>query len=376
MLQLFDRTATATKKFGVFYKKTSTLEEIFSAFGSYNSRYCCIFETGVRSSLYQDSSGTTPVTAVGQPVGKIVNRLTNTLNFTRFSATQSTADHRPIYSDDGSENRCIVFDGVDDELDITAPVGGFIGTLILCWQNGATAYEVSIPEGTFSIGGPNIPDTKLFGIILIDTTISSTTINTLLSEIVTRGSGTQSDWSTTTDFTNAWKDQYITVWDSTVDTSNATDLTSTWEGNKFVSFPSLSLNSVTTFNSTWKDCTELVTFPSGFFDSWSATPASDCFTDTWSGCSSLSAESVENIYVSLDASGVNPPASNKSITVDYDINTGDTTDTTNTAIISLITKGWIVNLNGSNSSEIDTIQDSSGDSLQDTSSNDLEAITW
>lgn len=66
------------------------------------------------STMFQDAAGTTPVTAVGQPVGKINDKSGN-----GFYATQSTAASRPVL---GLENGkyYLTFDGVDDWLSTAA----------------------------------------------------------------------------------------------------------------------------------------------------------------------------------------------------------------------------------------------------------------
>jgi hypothetical protein len=63
------------------------------------------------STLYQDSAGTTPVTATGQPVGKIVDK-----SGRGNHATQATATSRPLLQQDGSGYYYLNFDGVDDGL--------------------------------------------------------------------------------------------------------------------------------------------------------------------------------------------------------------------------------------------------------------------
>lgn len=60
------------------------------------------------STMFQDSAGTTPVTAVGQPVGRINDKSGNGNN-----ATQPTAAARPLLQNDGVNNY-LAFDGVDD----------------------------------------------------------------------------------------------------------------------------------------------------------------------------------------------------------------------------------------------------------------------
>lgn len=62
------------------------------------------------STLFQDTAGTIPVTAAGQPVGLMRDK-----SGRGNHATQATATARPILQTDG-DNWWLVFDGVDDSL--------------------------------------------------------------------------------------------------------------------------------------------------------------------------------------------------------------------------------------------------------------------
>jgi hypothetical protein len=73
------------------------------------------------SSLYQDSAGTTPVTAVGQPVGKILDK-----SGRGNHATQSTGASRPTLQQDSNGMYYLSFDGTDDGM--ATPSINFTGT--------------------------------------------------------------------------------------------------------------------------------------------------------------------------------------------------------------------------------------------------------
>lgn len=62
------------------------------------------------TTLFQDAAGTMPVTADGQPVGKILDK-----SGRGNHATQSTAASRPLYKTDGTYH-WLQFDGVNDYL--------------------------------------------------------------------------------------------------------------------------------------------------------------------------------------------------------------------------------------------------------------------
>jgi hypothetical protein len=68
------------------------------------------------SSMFQDAAGTVPVTAVGQPVGKILDK-----SGRNNHATQATAASRPVLQQDGNGKYYLGFDGVDDSM-VTAAI--------------------------------------------------------------------------------------------------------------------------------------------------------------------------------------------------------------------------------------------------------------
>jgi hypothetical protein len=63
------------------------------------------------STMFQDAAGTVPVTAVEQPVGRILDK-----SGRGFHATQTTATSRPVLRQDGNGKHYLYFDGVDDLL--------------------------------------------------------------------------------------------------------------------------------------------------------------------------------------------------------------------------------------------------------------------
>jgi len=67
------------------------------------------------STMFQDSAGTTPVTADGQPVGLILDK-----SGRNNHASQSTAAARPVLRQDANSKYYLEFDGVDDSLSTAA----------------------------------------------------------------------------------------------------------------------------------------------------------------------------------------------------------------------------------------------------------------
>jgi len=107
------------------------------------------------------------------------------------------------------------------------------------------------------------------------------------------------------------------------------------------------------FSYSWYNCSSLTTFPSGFFNNWSpASLTNGVFNITWAGCTSLTAQSVENILTSLDTSGVygtdtgasgGTQLADNTIDIDYDGTT--LSSATSTAITGLKSKNWAISIN-------------------------------
>jgi hypothetical protein len=86
------------------------------------------------STLFQDSAGTTPVTASGQPVGKMLDKSGNGNH-----VIQATAAARPLLVV-ASSLYYLQFDGVDDDLRVNSPNLRIVGDLTLSagmYKNGA-----------------------------------------------------------------------------------------------------------------------------------------------------------------------------------------------------------------------------------------------
>ena len=158
------------------------------------------------------------------------------------------------------------------------------------------------------------------------------------------------DLSSGTSFYACWQScSSLTEFPGELDLSSGTNFYACWYGcNSLVSFPStLGLSSGTTFYRCWYGCNSLAVFPAGVFDDWN--PASidaGCFKDTWDGCSSLTATSVENILNSIATSGVDAPASGPDITIDYDDGTGPPDITSAVTTLKACSPAWTITLNG------------------------------
>lgn len=105
------RLSAKGRIFGYFYDNaTFSPLSLFAA-----SEVGVWYDPSDLTTMFQDSAGTTPVTADGQPVGKILDK-----SGRGNHASQATAASRPLYKTDGTYH-WLQFDGVDDSL-ITAAI--------------------------------------------------------------------------------------------------------------------------------------------------------------------------------------------------------------------------------------------------------------
>lgn len=136
---------------------------------------------------------------------------------------------------------------------------------------------------------------------------------------------------------------------------NTSDVTR-WEGafqncTSITSFPAIDLSSGVIFENAWNGCANLATFPANMFNNLSGTLWNKCFNNTWLGCSSLDATGVENILVSIAASGVTAPGgtgtNDRKLHIDYDTSTGGLTTNTTNAIATLkaTSPAWEIYIN-------------------------------
>jgi hypothetical protein len=148
-----------------------------------------------------------------------------------------------------------------------------------------------------------------------------------------------------TNFGAAWQNCTSLTSFPLIDTSSGTNFDRAWyDCSSLTSFPLIDTSSGTNFVTAWYNCSSLTDFPANFFDSWTGTPANNCFVQAWDVCSALTATSVENILNSIDTSGQSAPASGVDITIDYNASSG--TPSVATAITNLQSRGWTITLNG------------------------------
>lgn len=88
-----------------------------------------------------------------------------------------------------------------------------------------------------------------------------------------------------------------------VETKSISNFENAWWGcSSLTTFPKLDFTAATKFNGAWNNCTSLAHFPPKMFDKTGDFSATNNFTSAWNNCA-LTAQSIENILVSLDTNG-------------------------------------------------------------------------
>jgi len=133
--------------------------------------------------------------------------------------------------------------------------------------------------------------------------------------------------------------------------SGITNFQQAWVGcSSLTSFPLINTSSGTSFYEAWAFCSSLTSFPANFFNNWVGNPVANCFLNTWLNCTKLTAQSVENILVSINFSGKSAPAgatgTQADITISYATSIGTLSEATTTAITNLKSRGWKPSING------------------------------
>ena len=147
------------------------------------------------------------------------------------------------------------------------------------------------------------------------------------------------DTSGCTSFINTWNSCTNLTSFPLINTSNALSFANAWQNcDGLVSFPQLNFSSSTRFKAAWMNSNNLANFPANMYDT-TGTFTQDAFKSCWQSCA-LTAQSIENILVSLDTNG----QSNIELHIGGGTNAAKTTWSTaaNTAYTNLVNKGWTI----------------------------------
>lgn len=139
------RTATSTLLWNIVANPIETLFQTLGAQGAY-------YDPSDFSTLFQDAAGTTPVTAVGQPVGLMKDKSGNGNDI-----TQGTTASCPTLQQDINGYYYLGFDGVDDYMELPGAVPGVAsGDVLIHLAMVGNMVVIPTPHESFIFSyGPN-----------------------------------------------------------------------------------------------------------------------------------------------------------------------------------------------------------------------------
>ena len=201
------------------------------------------------STLFQDAAGTFPVTTIGNPVGKILDKSGNNNH-----ATQTTGTARPLYKTEPSR---LLLDKVDDSIVINFPKR-IVGSMTIATTTGTATYGVDIPQGNLTLGGGYFPSTNIVGLVINEVELSENDKSKLVKLLV--GKGAIESFASNTSLANAFRAWSFLTSFPLIDTSKVTNFQYAWYGNKLTSFPLIDTSSATNFQYAWY-ANQLTSFP-------------------------------------------------------------------------------------------------------------------
>lgn len=205
-------------------------------------------------SLSQNSTGTTPVTANAQPVGRVLDQSGN-----GTTASQATAGQRPVYNTDGSYH-WLTFDKSNDKLLFTVPAGGWQGSMLIATEQGTAIYGVNLPAGSYAYGKQYFPGAKVYAFLVRHGALTEDEKTELLAH--TANSGAAADFSAVTNAGSFWEGWTELTEFPVVDLSGCYSFSYTWHGcTGLTSFPLLDMSNADYLGDTWSGCTGLTSFP-------------------------------------------------------------------------------------------------------------------
>jgi hypothetical protein len=246
------------------------------------------------------------------------------------------------------------------------------------WRNtGLTSFNTNLPStNTVTFAWYQATSLSSFGAVDIKSCTDFNSAWRDCSALTSFPSGAKLGTSASNvNFTAAWRNTGLTSFPNDIDLSKGNNFHATWLGDPITSFSTplpaaldisyawYQCSSLSSFSTpviksetlgfAWLGCSALTDFAEGLFDNWNPSIISTgIFNGTWDGCTSLTAISVENILVSIDASNqhgtddgtsTGNPLQDSGIDIDYDGTA--LSAATNTAVTSLKAKGWSIIVN-------------------------------
>ena len=227
-------------------------------------------------------------------------------------------------------------------------ITGVTGNHTITFPSAGT-YDIyisgSFPYIYFNNGGDRqkLLDVKNFGIYALGSTSQDSAFYGCSNMVI---SATDSgNFGSVTNFNRTWILCSSLTSFPLIDTSSGTIFGQTWRlCSSLTSFPLINTSSGTNFEITWFQCTSLTSFPANAFDGNIASNYGNAFNTT-----NLTTQSIDDILVSLDTSGV----SNGTFT-----QSGGSAPSAigEAAIDALIARGWTITVTGGYPANLNTAQ--------------------
>ena len=217
-------------------------------------------------------------------------------------------------------------------------ITGVTGNHTITFPSAGT-YDIfisgSFPYIYFNSGGDRrkLLDIKNFGIYALGSTSQDSAFQGCSNMDITATD--VGNFGDVTNFRDAWQSCSSLTSFPLIDTSSVTIFSFAWLNcSSLTSFPLIDTSSGTTFFYAWQNCSSLISFPANAFDTNIATNYTNAFSVT-----NLTTQSIDDILVSLDTSGVSNGTFAQS--------GGQAPSATGeTAIDSLVGKGWTITVTG------------------------------
>ena len=289
-------------------------------------------------------------------------------------AQQPVSTKRPTYKETPDR---LEIDLVDDALLFDVPTGGIDGYMVIGTNDGTASYGVSLPAGSYELGGDYFPSNTINGFLLREGAVSKSDLAKVEKDFVSKGA--KASYGDVTNFSRFWQSKNITEF-PLIDTSSGTNFTAAWFVNNLTSFPLLDTSSGTNFNSAWRG-NNLTSFPLidtssgvGFIAAWQSnsltsfplldTSSGTNFSHAWYGNSTLT-DFPANMFDNCLATNFTNTFLNTALTqssidgILISINSNGTSNGTfaqsggsapsaagEAAIDGLVTRGWTVTVTG------------------------------
>lgn len=213
-------------------------------------------------------------------------------------AVQTISARRPSYK---TSPKRFYLDLVDDGFVINVPSGGWRGDMVLATDKGTATYGVSIPAGSYMLGGRYFTSANIIGVLFREGALTDAEKDLAEKYFVSKGA--VESFVNIDDFTQMWRSFGIITNFPLINTSSANRFYFTWSYcSLLTTFPLLNTASVDNFEYAWIGCTSLTNFPANFFDNIKVGRLANAFLQT-----NLSQESIDSILTSLVESGIATP---------------------------------------------------------------------